>query len=555
MEKALTSSRRSFVMGAGATALGVVLAGVTGCAPKTQTAATQTAATGITSVSDITWDEEYDVIVVGAGLAGMSAAVTVATEGEGATCLLLEKGQSELGNGNSPFSSGKCLYTDNLDNFTAYVKECRGNFDNTPDDVIESYAQGVIENLDWVLSLGANEAEMEIGVPGQVSESQAVCYPEYPELPHSAGLAEFHWLKGNESGIEHVQEFMYSVKQQHTDTITEKTNSPLIALVQDPETKAVLGAVYKSGSDTINAKANRGVIMACGGFENNKTMMQDYLSAPIAYPRAGQCNEGDGITICQKLGAALWHMNSVAGFWTNIRTLDDSQQGAYFGIAKDKGITVGVNGRRFYMDWDACVIGHVYEPQSDLSSNVGCRHGHMNFGGEWTHLPMPAKSWFVFDDAGFKAGAFNANGTDPQAGANGSDPVSDGFGYKADTLEELAEQMGVPTDQFVETVETWNSYCKNGKDLSFFRPEESLTPISTPPFYACNCVPEFVNTDGGPQRGANGEILDLEGNPIPNLYSAGEFGSVWCNMYQGAGNLGECLAFGRISARSALANA
>lgn len=550
MERSATTSRRAFIKGAGITAVGAALVGITGCTPNPQASAQST-----NNAQDVSWDEEYDVIVVGAGLAGMSAAVTVATEGDDATCLLLEKGDSELGGGNSPFSSGKCLFTDNLENFTAYVKECRGTFDNTPDDVLEAYAQGVIENLDWVLSLGADKNGMEIGVPGQVSESQAVCYPEYPELPHSAGLAEFHWLKENSDGIGHVQQFMYSVKQQHTDAITQKTKAPLTALVQDPATKAVLGAVYQDGSKTVYAKANRGVIMACGGFESNKTMMQDYLSAPIAYPRAGLYNEGDGITICQKLGAAMWHMNSVAGFWTNIRKLDDSKQGAYFGIAKDKGITVGVNGRRFYMDWDACVIGHVYEGQSDLSMNVGCRHGHMNFGGEWSHLPMPAKSWFVFDQTGYEAGAFNAGGTDPMAGANGADPVSDGFGYQADTLEELAAQMNVPVDEFLETVATWNEYCESGKDLSFFRPSESLTPITTPPFYACNCAPEFVNTDGGPQRSAKGEIIDLDGNPIPNLYAAGEFGSVWSNMYQGAGNLGECMAFGRISARSALANA
>ena len=66
--------------------------------------------------------------------------------------------------------------------------------------------------------------------------------------------------------------------------------------------------------------------------------------------------------------------------------------------------------------------------------------------------------------------------------------------------------------------------------------------------------PQRLNTDGGPVRNAKAEVIDLEGNPIPHLYSAGEFGSVWSGHYQGAGNLGECLAFGRIAAASALAN-
>ena len=63
----------------------------------------------------------------------------------------------------------------------------------------------------------------------------------------------------------------------------------------------------------------------------------------------------------------------------------------------------------------------------------------------------------------------------------------------------------------------------------------------------------MLNTDGGPRRDEKARILDIDGEPIPGLFSAGEFGSVWCDKYQGAGNISECLAFGRIAARSALA--
>ena len=136
----------------------------------------------------------------------------------------------------------------------------------------------------------------------------------------------------------------------------------------------------------------------------------------------------------------------------------------------------------------------------------------------------------------------------------GTDPVAEGCGYKADTLEDLAAQANLPVDEFVETVTVWNGYCENGKDLSFFRPPSTLTPVKTPPFYIMMQRPQMLNTDGGPVRNAKGEIIDIEGNVIPHLYSAGEFGSVWSGHYQGGGNLGECLAFGRIAARSALAN-
>ena len=124
----------------------------------------------------------------------------------------------------------------------------------------------------------------------------------------------------------------------------------------------------------------------------------------------------------------------------------------------------------------------------------------------------------------------------------------------AASIEELAEAIEVPSDELAKTVGQWNDYCERGEDLAFYRPADTLQPVTTPPFYAMVCVPAMLNTDGGPVRGPHAEVLDPFGEPIPHLYTAGEFGSVWGHLYQGTGNVGECAAFGRISARSALAN-
>ena len=71
-----------------------------------------------------------------------------------------------------------------------------------------------------------------------------------------------------------------------------------------------------------------------------------------------------------------------------------------------------------------------------------------------------------------------------------------------------------------------------------------MTKISEPPFYAMLCVPALLNTDGGPVRSANAEILNPDGESIGGLYSAGEFGSIWGHRYNGAGNVAECVIFG-----------
>ena len=80
-----------------------------------------------------------------------------------------------------------------------------------------------------------------------------------------------------------------------------------------------------------------------------------------------------------------------------------------------------------------------------------------------------------------------------------------------------------------------------------------LSPIKDAPFYAIEISPAFSATQGGPRRNARGQIVRPNGSPIPRLYSAGELGSIHSYLYQGGGNLGECMAFGRISGRNAAA--
>ena len=79
-----------------------------------------------------------------------------------------------------------------------------------------------------------------------------------------------------------------------------------------------------------------------------------------------------------------------------------------------------------------------------------------------------------------------------------------------------------------------------------------LAPIVEKPFYAVELSPSMLNTQGGPRRNEKGQIVRPDGTPIPRLYSAGELGSIYSYLY-GTGNIGECLAFGRVSGRNAAA--
>ena len=177
-------------------------------------------------------------------------------------------------------------------------------------------------------------------------------------------------------------------------------------------------------------------------------------------------------------------------------------------------------------------------------------------------LPLPDKQWFVYDSEGKRYGAYMGkdvanntlqNKTEKTEIDPAIDAVADGYALTADTIEELAALMEVPVDELVNTVNVWNASCENGVDEQFHRPSDQLAPVSTPPFYAIPCIPEILNTDGGPRRNEKAQILDVDGEPIPNLYSSGEFGSIWAAKYQGSGNITECMVFGRIAARELIA--
>jgi predicted oxidoreductase len=108
----------------------------------------------------------------------------------------------------------------------------------------------------------------------------------------------------------------------------------------------------------------------------------------------------------------------------------------------------------------------------------------------------------------------------------------------------------VPAAELERTTARYNAAIQSGED-DLRRPPEKMKPLAEPPFYAVALWPCLLNTQGGPRRNAQTEVLDVHGQPIPGLYSAGELGSMWGQLYPGAGNIGEALVTGQIAARSA----
>lgn len=214
--------------------------------------------------------------------------------------------------------------------------------------------------------------------------------------------------------------------------------------------------------------------------------------------------------------------------------MDESTETVYFnlqGPAID-GIYVGPDGTRFCNEL--------------CRTKDGNKHGKIWFHG--TLVPFPEYAYSVFDDNVFTAGTLISQFT-----ADNMEELSKGWIVKADTLEEFAALIHVDAVGLVQQVADYNMFCEGGKDYNFGRDASTMKPIAKAPFYAIRITPAVINTQGGPLRNLNSQIVDTNGNAIPPLYEAGELGDVWSNNYQAFCNIGGGMAFGRISGRSAAA--
>ncbi len=187
------------------------------------------------------------------------------------------------------------------------------------------------------------------------------------------------------------------------------------------------------------------------------------------------------------------------------------------------------------------------------------RHGKVPKNGVWLPLSTPCPMYMVFDHVHFAAGPLYDK--TPSHGwtqiiekydwsEDNSAELAKGWIKRADTIGELARIIGLDPATLEATVSRWNAAAEAGSDDEFGR-TLMLTPLSRGPFYAVEMSPSMLNTQGGPRRNENAEIVRPNGTPIPRLYSAGELGSIYSYLYQGTGNIGECLGFGRIAGRNA----
>ncbi|MFC1988341.1 FAD-binding protein [Chloroflexota bacterium] len=507
------------------------------------------------------WDMETDVVVVGHGGAGAVTAITA--HDAGAEVMVLEKLPADVvdAEGNvkeirhhpSSRITAAGIFTPS-DPEGAYVYQKRMNelygYDDVPDDMLRAWSELVVQNMDWLKTLKGSE----IFVWRKPTE------PEFPDWP---GAKTHRAICNPQAGYGWFGCLDRNVKDRGIEVLY---STPAKELVQNPNTKEILGVIAEQDGKTIAIKAKRGVVLTCGGFEFDMEMQSNYLRVwPFRfYGNPG--NTGDGVKMAIKIGAALWHMNNVSGRVT-----------AHF---PDFPTNFRINPGNRSSGWE---LGHIDRNSKTPRTKFESSYSHilvdkygkrfvddrrMKHAFYWEVVNFDtAKSEFpripchlIFDEKTRTEGPL----ANRMGGASGpiqmyewsddnSKEIAKGWIVKADTIRELAEKVGIPADSLEEEVAKWNEYCKQGKDLDFDREARSLIPIDSPPYYEITHWPGGPNTQGGAKRNKDAQVVDPDDKPIPRLYSAGEFGSMFGFLYQGGSNTSECITSGRQAGENAAA--
>ena len=529
-------SRKSFVKGALGLGLTGVLAGCASSASSTAASASSTAAPAekkeFTFADTVRWDAQYDVVVMGMGAAGMVAAKTAADNG--AKVVIVEKCEEGKAGGNTKVCGQLFAYANgDKDAAKSYYTALAGGRDIEP-EIIDAISEGVANMADILADeFGFNKDEyMDWTGVNVGGTNMGAMSPEYPEMPGHEKMALWTTHAGASDG------YLYQgLKQNVTDRVDAIDvwySSPAKSIIQDPVTKTVVGVTVERDGKEMNIRALNGVCICTGGFECNKEMVQHYLNVINYAPRGGQFNTGDGIKMAQAVGADLWHMDCYEGLFGLGSVTYPVEEGipcdmiatlAQNAVNTGAAILVGTDGDRF------------------VNESETVRHGHLYENCIWENPTFPEKVWYIIDET--QKGEIEAAGAMPE------EQLAKLTAY--DSIGALAEGIGVDKDRLTKTIKNYNSFANNGEDYKCGREAQYMRAFDGKKYYAMYMVSGLLNTQGGPKRSANAEVLDTQGNPIPHLYSAGECGGITVCMYQGGTNIAECITFGRIAGKNAAA--
>jgi succinate dehydrogenase/fumarate reductase flavoprotein subunit len=516
------------------------------------------------ALDGISWDETYDVVVVGFGFAGGASAIAAADAG--ARVLLIEK--MENPGGISICSAGGVRIAENAEDAFCYLKDT--NADTAPEANLRALAEGMTNVEAFIRALcGPYGAKLaKVRAPGNypLRGFKTFGFISVAEIPDFDPRAHYPHVRGLRGGAR-----LFNIVQRNVAAREIEVRHACRAkrLMRDGD--RVAGVVVEHRGETRRIRAHGGVILTCGGFEAAEDMKRQYWQEKPVPSAAFPGNTGDGIRMAQAAGADLWHMWHYHGTyglrhpdtkrypygirltrfrdWTPGLIQDDEDVPAFLLATESPRmpwIIVDQHGRRYMNE---------YPP---YPGDTG--HRHMAHFDPVTQSFPRIPSYLILDQEGFDRDAlgfptYNDPRMDFAWSADNHAELDMGLIRKAETTDALAAIIGCSHDTIRETLLRWNAFCAGTDDDPHGRDLQTSTPIDGPPYYVAQTWPIVANTQGGPVHDAQQRILNPFSEPIEGLYAAGELGSVFGHLYLSGGNLAECFIGGRIAGRNAAARA
>lgn len=461
--------------------------------------------------AESTMESSYDadVVVVGAGGAGLSAAITAAEAG--AKVIVLEK-MNNVG-GNTMISGGEMAVPGN------WLQKAEGI-----EDSVERFEEDMLKG-------GDNEADPALV---HVIAENALATAEWLRDDVKVEFEDYMLFFGGHSvkrslvpngatGVELIEKLTAKAEAAGVEIYT---NTPAKQLLT--EDGKVVGVKAENNGKEITFNAKGGVILATGGFGSNIEMR--VASNPAMDEKILSTNSvgstGDGITMARELGAQTVDMEYIQTYPTC-----DPETGKllYVGDVRLEGRALLVNkeGKRFVEELD--------------------RRDVISFA---TTEQTGGVSYMYFDEASMQAA-----GVAESHKAEYEDLLARGILVKAESVEEAANFFGIDAVELQKTIDNYNQYCKDGKDLEFNK-RGDLIPFEAGPCYIMKSQPAIHHTMGGLKINTDAQVLNTENEVINGLYAAGEVtGDIHGTNRLGSDAIADIMVFGRVAGANAAAAA
>lgn len=551
-------SRREFIKGAALTAGAGVLAS---CAPKvvsTEAPATEEVTTTSCSSGTVDWlgkapeikDADCvetintEVLVVGAGQGGLFTACAAAEAG--AKVLLIEKLGAANGIRSSAMSAvgSKMQIAAGVDiDKTEIINDiCHYALNHNDMNLVKTWADFSAETIDWYCDFVNERGKCEIKLEYAMPENES----RYHMWPTGHGTKSL----SDESAELLVTNDMIAFITGF-DGCEYRTETKLECVIKEGEKVVGIYATNKDGA-YIRINASKGVIIATGGYARNEEMytaLQGDTKKSLAGLLAFEGATGDGIK------AALWaggkfDVNHCCMIFDRGVVAPDAQLGdpwnggmPYYQIATQPFLKVNKAGNRI------CNENSPYDFVVHAAANYEGKAWYQIFDSNWKEDVTRFHTIGCSTILEWEGGNHHPMGIEGVEGMiNGY--VEQGLVFKADTIEALAEALGIDAANFKKTVDRYNELFDGGEDVDFGKEFFRMSSLSTPPYYGSKLGGLMLSTMDGVQVNTNSQAIGQDEKPIEGLFVVGnDSGRYYYSTYPnfGAGtNAGRCATFGRI---------